>query len=269
MTRANLPEYDHPPAVETLMGFYFARQSDWDALLFGKLWVLFESEYPQGNLAPFILSPPPADAVTAQAALGAMPFRALFTDADDSELIQVQHSAFLRNWRKTAENKPYTHYCDLKPRFQHDWQKFLGFLKRNRLQRPVVIQVEVTYVNHLIRGDDWDSYNDVAKLLKPFAPRSGVADNGRLYTFLPEAASFHLQIGYNLADVNVGLQVVAQSAIRPDGKEVLQLTLTAKGAPSTSTDEALSEALDRCHDAVIRGFDDVTTDQAHKKWGKR
>jgi uncharacterized protein (TIGR04255 family) len=269
MTRAKLPEYDHPPAVETLMGFYFPHQTNWNPLLFGKLWALFEPEYPKGSLAPFIIDSPPANVGSIQATFGTTPYRAIFTDVADSALVQVQNSAFLRNWRKTEQNKPYTHYSDLKPKFEHDWRKFLDFLEQNQLQRPVVIQAEVTYVNHLLRGDDWNSYNDVAKLLKPIAPRTGVADNGRLYTFLPEAATFQLHVGYNLADMNVGLQVQVQSAIRPDGKELLQLTLTAKGAPQSSTDEALSEALDRCHDAVILGFDDITTQLAHRKWGKR
>ena len=39
-----------------------------------------------------------------------VPVRVMFTDTDDSELVQVQNSAFLRNWRKTVQNQPYTHY---------------------------------------------------------------------------------------------------------------------------------------------------------------
>src|SRR5580658_8790151 len=178
MTRANLPEYDRPPAVETLMGFYFPRQTDWNVLLFGKLWALFEREYPTGSLAPFILNPSQSNIGSDQAtAFGILPYRAMFTNAENSELVQVQNSAFLRNWRKTVQNQPYTHYCDLKPKFRHDWHKFLEFLDQNRLQRPRVIQAEVTYVNHLVRGEDWTAYNEVAKFLKPIAPRSGVVDN--------------------------------------------------------------------------------------------
>ena len=269
MTRASLPEYDFPPAVETLMGFYFARQ-DWNVLLFGKLWALFEEKYPKGSVHPFILEQAAPGAAPEKISLSGFPVRVMFTDTDDSELVQVQNSAFLRNWRKTVQNEPYTHYNGLKPKFQRDWQLFREFLDASGLPRPQVIQVEVTYVNHLVRGEDWNSYNDVAKFLKPIAPRSGVVDNGRLYTYLPEAASFLLHVGYNLAETDVGLQIDVQSAVRqPDGKEVLQLTLAAKGAPKSTSDEALSDALDRCHDAVILGFDDVTTELAHRKWGKR
>jgi len=254
------------------MGFYFPRQTDWNVLHFGKVWTLFERRYPKGSVHPFIVDQPqsPQGSGPEKIVLSGFPFRVMFTDAEDSELVQVQNSAFLRNWRKTAQNQPYTHYCDLKPKFERDWRTFLEFLGENGLTTPRVIQAEVTYVNHLVRGDDWDSYNEVAKFLKPIAPRSGVADNGRLYTFLPEAASFLLHVGYNLAEIGVGLQIDMQSAVRqPDGKEVLQLTLTAKAAPADTSDEALSDALDRCHDAVILGFDDVTTELAHRKWGKK
>jgi hypothetical protein len=107
-------------------------------------------------------------------------------------------------------------------------------------------------------------------LLKPIAPRSDIAEHGRIYNFLPEAASFGLSIGYTFPETNVSLSVISQSAVRqPDGVELLQLTLSAKSAPLSSASEDLEAALDRCHDTVIRGFDDITTDVAHLNWRKR
>src|SRR5260370_22950371 len=134
------------------------------------------------------------------------------------------------------------------------------FSQKNGLNRPEVFQCEVTYVNHLVRGREWESYNDLAKLLKPFAPRAPVSSAGRLYTFLPEAAAVSLNVGYHFVDTGVSLQISIQSAIRKqDGAEVVQMTITAKGAPRSNSDSSFGEALDSCHDAVILGFDDVIT----------
>ena len=104
-----------------------------------------------------------------------VPIRAIFTDSNDSELVQVQSSMFLRNWKRTELTQKYTHYGSLKPKFQEDWNKFKLFLEENSLKLPQVFQSEVTYVNHLVRGKEWNSYNDLAVLLKPFAPRLSVS----------------------------------------------------------------------------------------------
>jgi uncharacterized protein (TIGR04255 family) len=268
MMVAKLPDYDSPPAVEILMGFYFAHFSDWNVLHFGKLWSLFEEQYPKGEILPPLMDQ--RSFAGGDFEFGQMPLRAMFTDTSNTELLQVQPSAFLRNWRKTAENQPYTHYANLKPKFQSDWRVFSQFLAENHLPPPQVFQCEVAYINHLVRGVEWDSYSDLAKLLKPFAPRAAVADYGRQYAYLPEAAAVGLNVGYNLTEAGIALQISCLSAIRkPDGTEVIQLSVTAKGDLVSKEDDGVWKMLDQCHDAVILAFDDVTTDYAHEKWGKR
>jgi len=267
MTDRALPEYECPPAVETLMGFHFAPLTEWGVLRLGQVWDLFQSDYPKGNVfGPAGVQPN----VTLEASdLSQLPLRAMFTNSDRSELIQVQHSAFLRNWRKVPENKAYTHYTDLKPRFQADWRTFLGFLKEKKIEAPSVFQCEVTYVNHLVRGKDWDSYSDLANWIKFFAPR-GVGEFARHYSYLPDAANVGLSVGYTFPESGLTLQFMAQSAITmPEGVEVLQFMISAKAAPTGASDEALMKTLDSCHDAVIIAFDDATTEFAHRQWRKR
>jgi uncharacterized protein (TIGR04255 family) len=198
-----------------------------------------------------------------------VPIRAIFTNANDTELLQVQSSMFLRNWKRTEQTQAYTHYEGLKPKFQDEWRKFAGFLHDNGLKPPQVFQCEVTYVNHLLRGREWESYNDLAKLLKPFAPRLPISTTGRNYDYLPEAATVSLNAGYHFANTGISLQIAVQSAIKPDGSEVIQLTITAKGAPHSNSEQSVGEALDSCHDAVVLGFDDLITEAAQKLWRKR
>jgi len=202
--------------------------------------------------------------------LEALPLRAAFSDRSKSQLVQVQQSFFLRNWRRAHPDQKYAHYSELKPRFMSDWKRFNDFLRSVNLASPQVYRSKVIYVNHLVRGEIWNSYNDLAALLKPIAERASDAVRGRHYLFLPEAATVNLVTGYNLAELAVSLQIQAQSAIRqPEGTEVAQLTVTAQGKPDASGEDGLVDALDRCHDAVILGFDDVTTSKAHEFWEKR
>lgn len=267
ITRPKLPKYDAPPAVETLMGVHFARLAGWNVLHFGKLQAQVQAAYPNASLLPPVL----AQRDLAQGTFDAeeMPFRAIFTNAEESELVQVQSSMFLRNWKRTELTQQYTHYETLKPKFLGDWREFERFLRLSGLKSPQIFQCEVTYVNHILHGKDWESYNDLAKLLKPFAPRNSVSDTGRAYSFLPEASAVSLAAGYQFGDTGVSLQISIQSAMRKsDGSEVIQLSVTAKASPDSNTESAISGTLDTCHDAVILGFDDVITDDAQKQWGR-
>ena len=267
MTRPKLPKYDAPPAVETLMGVHFARLAGWNILQFGQLHAQFKSAYPKASLLPPVL----AQRELAQGTFDPeeMPFRAIFTNDSESELVQVQSSMFLRNWKRTELTQRYTHYESLKPKFLEDWREFERFLRESGLKSPQIFQCEVTYVNHILLGKEWKSYNDLAKLLKPFAPRISVSDTGRTYSFLPEASAVSLAAGYQLADTGVSLQISVQSAMRKsDGSEVIQLSVTAKTNPDSNTESAISRTLDTCHDAVILGFDDVITEAAQRNWGR-
>jgi uncharacterized protein (TIGR04255 family) len=261
--------YDNPPAVETVMGFHFAQIAGWNPLHLSKLFAMFEPNYPNGEmLAPFIdLSLAGRGGVLNF--VEAIPLRAAFSDKAKSQLVQVQQSFFLRNWRKVRGDQPYAHYSELKPLFLADWYRFNDFLDNLGLAAPAVYRCEVTYINHLVRGEIWNSYNDLAALFKPIAERASIAGTGREYGFLPEAATVNLVAGYNLAQLAVSLQIQAQSAVtQPEGTEVIQLTVTAQSKPDAGK-QGLTSALDRCHDAVVLGFDDATTSKAHKIWGKR
>ena len=138
---------------------------------------------------------------------------------------------------------------------------FLEFLDASGLPCPQVIQVEVTYVNHLVRGEDWNSYNDVAKFLKPIAPLKW---GGRQWSPLhlsPRgcviSAPCRLQFGRDpMWDCKSMSNRLYDNLM---ARKFSNLCWLLRGAPKSTSDEALSDALDRCHDAVILGFDDVTT----------
>ena len=265
MTSKELPKYDSPPAVETLMGVHFARLAGWNVIHFGELHSEFRKHYPKASLLPFVLEQ--RDLAQGTFNVQDVPVRAIFTNPSDSELVQVQSTMFLRNWKRTEATQAYTHYETLKPKFQADWEKFQAFLIESGLKLREVLQCEVTYINHVVRGKEWESYSDLARLLKPFAPRSSVSSSGRVYKYLPDAAAVSLVAGYQLADTGLSLQISIQSAIRsPDGSEVIQLGITAKAAPDSNSASSISESLDSCHDAVILGFDDVITESAQKLW---
>jgi uncharacterized protein (TIGR04255 family) len=265
MSLKKLPGFRNSPAVETMMGFYFAPLEGWNPLTLGLLFAEFRRDYPSPQFMLPIVDPSAVNvSVLNLGANGMLPVRAGFVNLDQTQLIQVQQTLFMRNWRRRGPEQDYMAYLELKPHFLEDWSRFLAFLSENKLKHPQVYRVEVIYVNHLVRGESWDKYSDLDGLFRQVTLRpQGDSD------WLPEPAQVNINAGYNIKDVGVALQVVIQSAIRqPDGLEIIQFTMSAKCDVTSNDSESLASALDRAHDSAILGFEDITTAKAHSMWGK-
>ena len=79
-----------------------------------------------------------------------------------------------------------------------------------------------------------------------------------------------MQLSYCLEENAGRLYVAFIPVIRArDGKEVLQMTLTARGAPKSSSDEDVFGWLDLGRKWIVRGFADFTTAEMHNIWGKQ
>jgi uncharacterized protein (TIGR04255 family) len=265
MNLKKLPGFRNPPAVETMMGFYFAQLEGWNPLTLGLLFAEFRRDYPSPQFMPLVVDPSHVGATVLNLGPnGMIPVRVGFVNRDSSQLVQVQQSLFMRNWRRSSPEQDYMAYAALKPHFLKDWNRFLAFLSENQLKHPQVYRVEVIYVNHLVRGETWETYGDLEGLFRQVTLRARGDSN-----WLPEPAQVNINAGYNLKDVGVALQIGIQSAIRqPDGLEVIQFTINAKCDVTSNDQESLENALDRAHDSVILGFEDLTTATAHTMWGK-
>ena len=79
-----------------------------------------------------------------------------------------------------------------------------------------------------------------------------------------------MQVTYCLEENAGRLYVSFVPVIRGrDGKEVLQMTLTARGAPKSSSEEDVFSWLDLERKWIVRGFADFTTAEMHNIWGKQ
>jgi uncharacterized protein (TIGR04255 family) len=251
-----LPDYENPPVVETALGVRFAPIAGWNVLHFGKLLQAYKEWYPKLELKPpigvEIQLNPLAESFD-------FPLRLWLIDASDTQLIQVQHNFFIRNWRKTATATEYTHYEEVKPLFSRDWSVFCQFLDDQELPRPDVWQCEVTYINHVLRGKEWDTPRDFQRLFRIW---KDTALDDPLES--PETGSF--MVSYALRGGS-RLQFLGQPAIRRiDGTEVFQLTITATGKPEDSSPEKLLSWLDEGRAAVVNGFTAFTTEDAQEIW---
>lgn len=120
----------------------------------------------------------------------------------------------------------------------------------------------MTYINHIDLGSGWQSLGEAHEVLSVLKAQER--------EYLPEPEAVVMSVIYMMPNLKGRLHVAAQPAIRvSDGKEGLQLTLTARGTPASSSLRDIVEWFDRGHNAVVNGFVDMTTRKMHDLWGRR
>lgn len=249
--------FERPPVIETLCSVQFAPIPGFDLAHFGLFWGEIRDEYPRQEIKPALAPavedfPLPAGERGPRLEISSEPSaRVWFVTSARTELVQLQRDRFTRNWRKTAATDIYPRYEQLRPRFERDWRRFLDFLKREGLSAPDITQCEVTYINHIELGAG--SFGDPSPVLRIIA-QPGETE------FLPRPEMVMVNVTYSMPEARGRLHVAAQPGIRlHDQREILQLTLTARGKPTSSDYDALIDWLDEGHDWIVKGFVDITT----------
>lgn len=250
-------DFERPPVAETALGVVFAPISKWSVLHFGLFWENVRNIYPVTEIKP----------ATGQLEVRFfphesldLPIRALFVDESGNQLLQVQRNAFIRNWRQTEQTTQYEHYENVRPLFERDWGIFSKFLTDEHLGEAEVVQCEVTYINHLVRGKEWENFEDVSHVFRAWS--------GGNVGSLRASQMVSFTTAYDLPNNAGRLQVVVQPGIRKaDSKEIIQFALTATVKPGGSTLPEIMKSLDAGHLAVVTSFRDFTTPDMHSLWG--
>lgn len=265
---SNLPDFDRPPAVETFLGFHFASLQNWKTPYFGLFWQQIRKEYPEAEVLPPI---PSEDTVKIELdaqrislrVKGEIPVRWWYIHRSGTRLIQVQSDRFIQNWRKRDVKDKYVHYAQLKPSFFQMWDKFLKFLNANKVKAPEINLCEIAYVNNIDRGGAWKNFSDLGTVLSSW---SGNTTTG----FLSNPSLVTIEAVYPIVGGAGSLHVSMQPGVRQsDGVEVIQLTLIARCRPKASSVRGLMEAFDLGRESIVRGFEDFTTAEMHRLWGKK
>lgn len=250
-----LPSYDAPPVIEFVAGVQFEELTGWLTTHFGRFWAEVAADYPKTDDQPPILD---VDAV--ELTLRLPPSRRVFLiSADDNYLVQLQSNRFHCNWRRVREADVYPRFDRLFARFQDMWQKFLDFAKRTGLAAVVPRKYELTYVNHIeVLDKDFASF--VEQSIKIFN-WSAVKPQ-----FLPAPSSLGLNCRFDFQEKGT-LSASLAHARRPEGNESLVLNITASGPASLGY--SMVEWFQGAPEWIVRGFTDLTTERAHRRWGRK
>jgi uncharacterized protein (TIGR04255 family) len=270
---ADLPEFGAPPLTEVAIGAQFDVIPGFMTPHVGLVWQHFRKQFPlleeQPALPPifetFGANPQFVPGVSFQFSTTPDPPRVFFINPGRTELLQIQKDRFLHNWRKIGEADNYPRFERMLETFTSSFATFSKAVSGEGLGPIIPNQCEVSYINQ-VPVPAGSSLSDLTKDL--FGQHTG----GLALDDLGQPEDLRFLLRYVLKDAEgkpVGrLTASAEPARRMDGHTIVQLTLTARGRPSSPDEKGIIDFLNRGRISVVKGFAHLTGPKMHKLWEK-
>jgi hypothetical protein len=266
---ADLPDFEEPPVVETVLSVQFEPLTEMRTAHLGLLWERFRTNFPKTEERPTLaqIFEQFPEAPRARLGLELQTYetppvpRLFFITTKGNEMIQVQPDRFIKNWRKEGEGETYPRYEHIKASFQRDFAVLQEFVTANHLGTPHINQCEVTYVNHILSGHGWDNFGDVDRVFSswksPPDQIPGSAEDLRAHARFVIPAVDGTPVGR--------LHVEIQPAFRAsDNKAMYVFHLTARGQVGESFD-----FFDLGRRWIVKSFAALTTSRMHAIWKRK
>jgi uncharacterized protein (TIGR04255 family) len=255
----SLPNYERPPVNEVVFGIRFNTPEKLRLPHIGILWQKLQSEYPKIQHAPPIASA--KGEIKIDLATGAPTPRLWFISQSDDQLAQFQVDRFYYNWRRRQSDYP--RYAYVRKAFENVYDKILEFFDEVDLGDFEPIECELTFINHIPKGDGWETLDDLSKVFSDFIW------NFKNERFLPKPQKFSWRSEFMFPDNKGRLITSLKHAIRSDDKiPLVVFDLNTLGFGKSSNKKDVLEWFDFAHEWIVRGFTDLTTAEIQKIWGK-
>ena len=265
-----LPEFRKPPVVEVAISVQFKELKTLSAPRLGVLWTEFRKEFPVAEQHPplanvresFDLAVAPKATVQITPKLPVP--RCWFLNEEGTQLVQVQADRFALNWRKLETEAEYPRYGQIRTDFLNKFERFIEWVKREKLGSIEPDQSELSYVNHILRGEGWDTPSDLHKLVKFWQSQ----DKHGGYLPQPETAQLAIQYVMPFTEEKLGrLHINMEMGQRvDDGRRLVRLSLVGRGEPIGEGVAGAMALLDQAHEWIVQGFASITTSEMHQRW---
>lgn len=251
----DLADYDRPPVIEVVYGVMFAPLPAWKLPHTGMFWHRISDEFPRCEHAPPITGRD--DYIDPTTGLP-IP-RVWLINAADDRLVQMQPGRFLFNWRRREGAGPYPRYKTLSDRFFKLFRDFQAFVVKNQLGEIEVSQYELTYINHVFEQEDWKFPESIGRVIEHLSWKK------ERYQFLPQPSLLNWQSRFDFPK-GWGTLLAKLNPARhaKEGKDLLVLELSARGLPAEAPLDDMQNWFSHAHRWIVRGFEDLTSDEAQK-----
>ena len=252
-----LPSYKNPPVNEVVCGLRFDTPDKLRIPHIGLLWDKFRADYPIIQHAPPIASA--KGEILVDQAIGMPLPRVWFINKSDDQLVQFQIDRFYFNWRRRQSDYPrYDHVIN---NFESVLNTIVNFFSEFELGELKPIEYELSYINHIPKGQGWDTIDDLPRIFSDFVLTQTKE------RFLPNPVKVAWQKEFPLPEKKGHLIVNLKQATRTEDKvTLLVLELKTQGIGESTSKEAIREWFDLAHEWIVRGFTDLTTPEIQKIW---
>ena len=248
----SLPNYKNPPVNEVVCGLSFAKIEKFKSHHIGLFWQKIKDEFPVVEHAIRL------DYNPAQLDLKEYLPRVWFVRKEQNRLIQLQDDKFYFNWRRMQEGETYPRYETIIGNFKKTLSVFERFLEEENLGSINPERCELTYINHILKGEGWESVSDVNNIFRDLCWNT----EGR---FLPSPINVGGQAVFQLPDNKGRLELILQQASRKsDKRQMFVLQNKATGIGEDKNMSAVWEWFSVAHKWIVHGFTDLTTESMQK-----
>jgi uncharacterized protein (TIGR04255 family) len=181
-----------------------------------------------------------------------------FLSKNKDEIIQFQNDRFIHNWRKLAdESNKYPHFEEISDKYKEEISKLEKYFSKSSPDIIKINQCELSYTNHILLTQDagCDKWLNITSFNNFEADEFGISyskmlkdDSGKPF-------------GRLICEANKGLN--------NKGEAIIWLNITCRGMPKNPNIESAMEFFKAGREMIVNCFDNITTDYAHKKWGKK
>jgi hypothetical protein len=174
-------------------------------------------------------------------------------------MIQVQATRFHYNWQKRGQ--AYPSYHEVRKDFDSCFEKFRRFVTEAKdLGELQPNQWEITYVNHIPKGELWSEPRDWPRVLPGLL---GASRDMKDVALESVGGEWHFELQPRKGRLHFAVQY---GRVGEKAEPTLILNATARGAIEEGTD--LGAGLTLGHDGIIHAFLHVTSPEAQKVWRK-
>jgi len=253
-----------------VLGVQFTTPAGYREVFAREVWALYETEFPQiqeqSALEPRFevfggQSSDPSVQVRFGVVKGPIRNRYWFLTRDEGELIQFQHDRFIHNWRKKGDKDEYPRFEPIVAKYGGELDSLERYFHSKNWGSLAPNQCELTYVNHI-----------------PLLDAQGSALPRSFYfrkldvSLIGDSSEFSASLRQIMLDGEnnpIGrLYVDAVTRSDANGKPIIALNLTARGAPAAPNCAAAVAFLQEARLRIVRTFAAITSDAAHVKWGR-
>jgi uncharacterized protein (TIGR04255 family) len=277
-----LPSFERPPVIETVLGVQFERLPQFRNAHLGLFWSFVRDNWSSDSVSDIdwahVRDAPPIEPAYEQfasrrdwTAIGRglrigftqdPATRILVRNEDKDRQIQLQNGRLHYNWLGHSGGA-YPRFSAVMPEFAHTLKLLERFVDQHGLGAIKPDQWEVTYVNHIQLGTVWSKPSDWTELFRGMAGIPADTPGIRLESF---GSEWHYEIPERRGRLHV--QLARRESEDREEADFLRMTLTARG-PTGGVGLTLDGGLDLGHETIVQAFADMTSDKAHRYWGRR